>query len=440
MNKKLHFLWLVLLLLGSTVCVNAQESACKAGEPEPEMTITYDKMIGGRVQLNIVADGAFSIEGIQEIAESGNNFYTLTSPTITIFGKIKELTAIYSSILTIDVTKMPSLQLLDIFGNQIENIDLTNNVNLKQLLLGGSSVKELNLSTCPKLEFLNINNSSIEKLDLSNSGALHTLLARGSKVKNWDLTGANRLEVLDCSFVELESINLEKAPALNQLACVGNNLTSLDLSKSPNLVVLNCNANQLTSLDLTQLPLLEELGCSKNQITELDCSKCPKIFGMIINSNQIGHKKMSQLIEGMPTVEAQPGYVVVIDQKDTNEKNVCTESNVAKANDKNWDVLDYDGGSNFDGPGIPYTGSPDDEVSIDAFEQHEWVAYPTVAEDLVYVDRVAEGTPVRIIDLQGRVVLQETARNNQAVLNVAALDRGVVILSVGDEYTRVVLK
>ena len=424
-------------------CAKLMAEPAEVTMPEGEeqvMSFVSEQGVGGRIQLTIQAGDDLDIVGVMEMPETGTHYYTITEPEVLVYGTVTEFSAIYSSITTVDVTKMPTLETLDLFGNPITTIDLSNNANLIQLLIGGSKVETLDLKGCPKLQYLNINSAAVSSMDLTNSGELITVLARASKMKNWDLTGATALEVLDCSFVGLESINLERATRLNQLACAGNNMQALDVAKCPNLLVLNCNKNNLTRLDLTKLPLLEELGCSNNLITELDMSKCPNLFGLILNSNDICHKKMAVLANSLPTVKGNPGYLVVVDQKDKNEKNVCSQSTVAVMEGKNWAVLDYDGGSNFDGPGIPYEGCPDDQVSVMMDSMPEFVVYPTVASDCVYVEGLSEGAKIELVNMQGAVVLSAGSNGAATRVETAALERGVYVLTAHGQSVRVVLK
>ncbi len=172
-------------------------------------------------------------------------FYTCVKSvkTVTVYGKITHFSMPTQELTHIDVSKSKWLIFLDLFVNEIEEVDLSQNVNLETLHCPMSEIHRLDVSNCPKLVYLNCSDNYIENLDIS------------------------------------------KSTKLEELRCYGNKLRSLDVSNNIKLKELYSNDNLLRDLDVTQNRELKSLGCSGNQLTYLDVSNCPKLekFGCMRN-------------------------------------------------------------------------------------------------------------------------------------------------------------
>lgn len=122
-------------------------------------------------------------------------------------------------------------------GNQLTQLDLSQNGELLELWCNDNQLKVLNVSGCMKLVQLYVHNNQL-------SGLL--------------VTGCPALEELNCGDNQLTSLDLSQNTALRRLTCAGNILEALFLEKCPHLVYLNCADNYLTSLHLDACTLLEE--------------------------------------------------------------------------------------------------------------------------------------------------------------------------------------
>jgi hypothetical protein len=173
----------------------------------------------------------------------------------------------------LDVSTSPSLRILDVgrsyfrdCGNNLTELDLSNNPLLEELYVGGNQLTELDLSNSPLLRFVDVSENGLTALDISNSVLLEEL----------DVDG-NRLTALDVS----------NFPELITLRCAGNRLTSLDVSNNPKLQELWCGINPLEEINVTNTPVLWFLGFRDTQITELDVSQSPLLSHLYIENNRL---------------------------------------------------------------------------------------------------------------------------------------------------------
>jgi len=121
----------------------------------------------------------------------------------------------------------------------------------------------LNLNS-PVLTFLDIRNNGITELDVSQNVNLTELL-----------TFVNPITVLD----------LSNNTELTHLFCANNKLVELNLSNSAKLIFLNCSHNQLYELDLSNNTELISLSCRVNYLTSLDISNNEKLESLVLDSN-----------------------------------------------------------------------------------------------------------------------------------------------------------
>ena len=134
---------------------------------------------------------------------------------------------------------------------------------------------------------------------------------------------------------------IEYFTALTELVCYETQLTSLDLSKNTALEFLQCPTNLLTSLDVSKNTALEYLDCSNNQLTSLDVSKNTALTEFYCSLNQIKGAQAEALVNSLPKMT--DGKLYFCDPTDAAEKNEITDAQVAKAKDKGWTVMAWNG-------------------------------------------------------------------------------------------------
>ena len=143
------------------------------------------------------------------------------------------------------------LMFLDCSGNDLTQIDVSQNTALVELSCDYNRLTALDVSKNTALQYLYCDSNALTKLDLSKNTKLLWL---------W------------CSYNELTALNVSKNTALEYLYCNGNSLTMLDLSKNTALTNLNCNNNAIATLDLSKNTKLVRDSCSISPQTVKICT------------------------------------------------------------------------------------------------------------------------------------------------------------------------
>lgn len=175
-----------------------------------------------------------------------------------------------SSIKTLDVTKNPKLELLDVEGAGLTELDVTQNKNLLHLGIGYTKIKDINLDSnrnlyelmvtgtpmteldtriFPNLQYLSVGYSYISALDLSENPNLYQLYADGMKgdpITYIDVTHCPKLQIFFASNNALEKVDFSQNPDLLSVYVYSNQLEELDISNNPDIIELICWDNNLT--------------------------------------------------------------------------------------------------------------------------------------------------------------------------------------------------
>ena len=315
MCKQLR-IWLFVLL--STLLTSTSLLA------EGVITMTTSQKVGETIALGIRANGDLTIDGVKESAPTNeNNYYTLTSQTITIRGDVTSLVCDYNQLTSLDVSGCTALTFLSCRINQLTSLDLSGCASLKTLYCDSTPLTSLNVAGCTALTTLDCQgNSSLAKLNASGCSNLTTLLYYTSglsevnlsgckllksfscvgngRLTSLDVSGCTAMTELSCGSNPLTSLNVSGCTALTTLECDGNRLTSLDVSGCTSLTALYCGRNELSSLDVSKNTALTELSCEKSQLTSLDVSKNVALTELKCSNNQLTSldlSKNSALIE-----------------------------------------------------------------------------------------------------------------------------------------------
>ncbi|MBP5654958.1 MAG: S-layer homology domain-containing protein [Clostridiales bacterium] len=195
----------------------------------------------------------------------------LSSLDLTHNALLYELDCNYNHISTIDLSKCPLLLRVEVTDNDLTSINVKGLGLLEYLELqnrqntsnhGNNKLTSLDLSGCVNLNYLDVSGNALTSLDLSQNKTMGELHCENNKI--------SALNVRNCS-------------VLDNLSCSNNELTKLDISDNNDLGILNCSGNKLTELDLSSHPLLEYLACNNNNINALDISGNPKLVKLYEN-------------------------------------------------------------------------------------------------------------------------------------------------------------
>ena len=204
-----------------------------------------------------------------------------------------------------------ALEKLTLYGNDdgLTSINITNNMNLKELYFFGNYLNHLlvsaplletlvienpapylqtlNVINCPMLNYLWCPNNSLSTLDVSNNHALEKLLVHNNNLTQLIFGNNPQLKILSNYNNNLFSMDLTSCTLLETVLCWNNNLTSINLTNCPQLINLTASDNDLSSLDLTQNTLLKVVGCVSNNLTFLDVSQNIVLEILVLTNNNI---------------------------------------------------------------------------------------------------------------------------------------------------------
>ena len=183
---------------------------------------------------------------------------------------------------------------LNVNGNLIEELDVSNNINLKVLYCDSNILSNLDVSKNTLLEVLLCRENQMEDLNVSNLPSLKVLWCDFNDLTELDLSGCAALEWLICSMNQLTDLNLSDCAALEALWFAINSLSTLDVSKNAKLYSLLCHDNKLTSIDLSRNSALRILITPNNQLTALNVSNNAALEVLFCWNNRLARLDVSE--------------------------------------------------------------------------------------------------------------------------------------------------
>ncbi|EBI2479853.1 LPXTG cell wall anchor domain-containing protein [Listeria monocytogenes] len=189
---------------------------------------------------------------------------------------------------------LTGLETLYLEDNQLKSIDVSKNLNLKELACSNNPLANLDVSKNFALEELTCENNELTQLDVSQNTALEYLYCPRNQLTKLDVSKNSALRYLACDVNQLTNLDVSKNPALTNLGCTKNQLTDLDVSQNPNLGTLVCSDNQLTNLDVNQNQALENLACDNNKLKNIDIDQALALKELSCENNQLTNLDTTQ--------------------------------------------------------------------------------------------------------------------------------------------------
>ena len=206
------------------------------------------------------------------------------------------------------------LETLDVGGNLLAEVDLSQNTKLKRLSLDNNLLTSVDVSIFPDLNFLSCYGNQLTGIDISNN-------------------------------LVLNHLNIGINP-ISELSFSTNNSA---------LEILYCYSCNLTSLDLSNLTGLKEFDCTQNQLTEIVVNPNAPLNMIYCYENKIKDQQMWNFINSLPDYgegeDRDWGLLLGINPDSELEENVIYRSQVEAADAKGWSVWAAIG------DGMPYEGT-----------------------------------------------------------------------------------
>ena len=196
---------------------------------------------------------------------------------------------------SLDISNNTALVYLNAGSDGLSEIDITNNTLLKELYISDNNpLSIIGLSNLVHLERLECNSDGLTSLDVTNNKALRILACAYQSISELDLSQNLMLKTLECRCNEITSIDVSQNSELVDLSVAVNKLTAIDVSYNTKLKVLQLGTNNLSSLDVLNNTELEYMDCDNNFLTSLDLSNNPKLSGLITGVNLMSSLDISK--------------------------------------------------------------------------------------------------------------------------------------------------
>lgn len=256
--------------------------------------------------------GSFKLSGLKISSIKGLEFFTRLyelDMTGCTFAKLdlSAMTGLHilllnhaSNLSSLNIEGLSQLDTLDIGSTKLQGFDLTKlPATLKNLNVANLGYESIDFSRWPLLEDININMNKLTTLDLSNCKHIKSIDASFNTLTQVNITGCSNIERFNTTYnsdlaeVDLSSCHnlkylylnstkietLSLAPFASKLIelCISGDtvLTSLDLTGCTALTYLECQHTGLSgAMSFSSCPKLEVIRCEENKLTSVDVSKC----------------------------------------------------------------------------------------------------------------------------------------------------------------------
>lgn len=145
----------------------------------------------------------------------------------------------------------------------------TNGLNGNILVSDAQYAVNLDLSDPKNNKMLPNVHSKIKSLaGIEHFENLRQLNCYGNEITELNLSNNKKLSFLNCSQNKIKSLDLSNNSGLTFVNCSENNLRSLELGKKEELRELYCNSNKIKELNIRDCPVLEIMDSSDNNSIE----------------------------------------------------------------------------------------------------------------------------------------------------------------------------
>jgi Leucine-rich repeat (LRR) protein/predicted GH43/DUF377 family glycosyl hydrolase len=343
----------------------------------------------------------------------------------------KNLEALYcqgNQITDLDLTENLSLKVLDCSVNELTSLGFPEGSIMDSLACGMNPLVDLDVSQCSLLKHLDLRptvfvwedpynlpfwgeGTQLTALDITKNVALETLMLIDSRIIDLDLSNNTVLREFRCSGNQLTSLDISRNTDLQALVCARNQLTGLDVSKNTALERFDCSDNQLDILDVSHNTELELFWCWNNRLTSLAVSNLTMLKDFICHSNLLTELDLSQNtaltwinISDMPTL-----------------KQVCVWVTPFPPN----------------GVGIDKTGSPnvyfttECTIGIKETNPSEQTIYPNPANNLLTIEsEYPDHYSIEVSSLNGQQILIGEMEGTIHKIDLSSFQKGVYFITI----------
>jgi Leucine-rich repeat (LRR) protein len=189
---------------------------------------------------------------------------------------------------------LTGLTTLNLYYNNLREIDLSKNTALTNLYLSNNNLREIDLSKNTALTNLHLSNNNLSAINLNKNKVLKELVMSDNNLREINLSKNIDLTWLTLINNNLSEVDLSKNTALKNLYLSNNNLSEVDLSKNTALKNLYLSNNNLSEVDLSKNTALKNLYLSNNNLSEVDLSKNTALTNLYLSNNNLSEVDLSK--------------------------------------------------------------------------------------------------------------------------------------------------
>ncbi len=210
----------------------------------------------------------------------------------------------------LDLSGLPNLMVLETYGSDIDDLDISKNPYLVDAALYGT-VTTYTRFTCYQIDRFNYlstdeydSNVTVAHFDEAFPCARLRSILQGDRNINWD--GNNYLSIAEAKDVksvdvgdEMEDVydlrGVELLPNLDYLAAFTCDVSEVDLSRNTKLKTLDLDNNKIDYLDVSHNTALEVMYCCRNGMGDLILGCNDVMFLLYASENYLIHVDVSDL-------------------------------------------------------------------------------------------------------------------------------------------------
>lgn len=299
-----------------------------------------------------------------------------------------------------------------------------------------------------------------------------------NSIDELDLSNNINLELISCNFNGMTSLNVSNLVNLKDLMCEENNLTNLDLSDNINIEELQCDVNFLENLDLSNNLNLLGFSCTRNNISNLDLTNNINLEVIVVGSNLFTSLDLSNNINletfyCSGNTLGNVNQLTSVDFSDNVNLRLLTlanSPNLTSINLKNGSLLDDNGGNSASINGCPNLTSicvdPEElnyiqtivnnngytncevttectNLSIEEYTLNNVKLYPNPSREKLFINSISNITSVTIYDIDGSIIKEILNKSSSLEIDVEALSTGIYFLKINsnrETFTTKIIK
>ena len=229
----------------------------------------------------------------------------------------------YSSITSIDLSKFPKLERLEIQDYAITSLDATYSTMLGVVEIvrcrDFTSIKVdtqrddlgVYLNYLPKLtsmencvfnhvSYVEFYKTGIQDIDMSDHPTLGSLCVKGDDEGDYELnsinvSGCNNLWDLHIDHVKLQSVRLNALPRFYDISLYYCHTTDLAVENMANLGGITCSGCEIQNLTIKGCPVLTGVSCADNSLHNLIIDDSPGLYSLHLENNMMMWLDMSNV-------------------------------------------------------------------------------------------------------------------------------------------------